>query len=213
MTQDQIEYRVSGKRASITLNRPDKSNALNGDMLLTLRDRFRKLSADTNIHALMITGAGHRSFCGGADLGEPDTMRNSALWDEVSGELSALPILSVALINGACIGGGMTLALGCDVRMGVPHSRFAYPVLRNRILPTRRDVDKLNALIGPGRTAMILLGGATVSSEEAHHWGLLDRVESSKVLLEEGSEICQAACEVERKHVVKFKAHLKDVAL
>ena len=87
--------------------------------------------------ALVITGAGDRVFSAGADLTElpagPDDPLYDA-WRELAETMAALPVLTVAMINGACIGGGMTLALGCDIRVCVSESSFAYPVLKNGIL-------------------------------------------------------------------------------
>ena len=120
-----LSENVNG-RLWITLNRPEKANAITHQMLRDLTDVFRAAADDTNLRAVVITGTGERVFSAGADLSElsADTKDSSvSLWDEVAESLNRLPLLTLAAINGPCIGGGMTLALGCDIRIGVPEAR------------------------------------------------------------------------------------------
>ncbi|RLA13787.1 MAG: enoyl-CoA hydratase/isomerase family protein [Gammaproteobacteria bacterium] len=162
MISKQIICDKNGPLWTLRLNRPDKANALSIEMLEALKTRLVEAAEDSALRALIITGTGERVFCAGVDLSElirePDDAQDS-LWKDVSGALNSLPILTIALINGDCIGGAMTLALGCDIRVSVPQASFSYPVLQNGILPGVEDVSRMRALMGPGRASAILLAG------------------------------------------------------
>ncbi len=209
MSTTLIQLEIKGKRAVLTLQRPHKANALNREMVTDLTRAVVGISANQQVHTLLVRGAGNRAFCAGADLTEAGTMQDEGLWKALSDTLLKLPVLSVALINGACIGGGLALALGCDIRIGVAHATFGYPVLRNGLMPGKADVTRLNAITGTGRTAMILLGGQKISAAEALQWGLLERIVPKEALESEGETISQVACDVERGQVIKVKQRLR----
>ncbi|MBO9452216.1 enoyl-CoA hydratase/isomerase family protein [Tropicibacter sp. R16_0] len=199
-----------GACLTVTVNRPDKANSLTTEMLVLLRDIFRKAATDDDLRAIIMTGAGDRVFCAGADLNTLyDAQNGPDPWDEMAEALRAVPILTVAAINGPCIGGGMTLALGCDIRICVPEARFGYPVLKNNVLPGQYDVDTLQALIGPGRSAAILLGGDTVSAEDAAAWGLIDRLTPPEALQDTCRSLCATALAAEGAHLKTLKSMLR----
>lgn len=162
MPSEQIVCAKNGPLWTLRLNRADKANTLSIGMLEALRSHFTAAARDPDLRVLMITGAGDRVFCAGADLAElkrgPDSEQDR-LWDEVSESLNDLPRLTIARINGHCIGGGLTLALGCDIRISVAQASFAYPVLKNGVLPGAVDAARLRGLVGGGRTSALLLGG------------------------------------------------------
>ena len=177
MSNDLIVRQRDGARLTILINRPEKANSLTPDMLVLLRDAFRDAADDDGLGTVVITGAGDRVFCAGADLNTLyDDQDNPDLWAEMAEALRNIPVLTIAAINGHCMGGGLTLALGCDIRLAVRGASFSYPVLKNNVLPGQYDVDSLRELIGPGRAATILLGGDVVSSADAVTWGLADRL-------------------------------------
>ncbi len=192
----------------VTLSRPEKANALTRAMLHRLHEIFLAAASDGALRALTITGSGERAFCGGADLSElsrdPEDPKD-AIWDVMAEALASLPVLTLALINGACIGGGMSLALGCDIRASVPQAIFAYPVLRNGLLPGRQDSARLHALIGPGRSSLLLLGGARIDADEAAGWGLVDRVVERPLLSRTAGELLETALEAEPLHLATLK--------
>ena len=199
-----------GACLTIAINRPEKANALTTDMLNALRDAFREAADNANLRAVILTGAGERVFCAGADLnalndqqGDPDP------WTEMADALAGIPVLTIAAINGPCMGGGLTLALGCDVRIGVPEARFAYPVLKNNVLPGQYDVDGLHDLIGPGRSSAMLLGGDVVTSADAVTWGLVDRLTSRDNLQQTCSDLCATALASDGTHLKALKSMLK----
>jgi enoyl-CoA hydratase len=208
MSNSDITVERDGGLWRVTLNRPSKANALSQDMLHELCCLFRAGAADNDLRALVIAGAGERAFCAGADLAEvptsPDDPAYTA-WRDLAKNLADLPILTIAMINGACIGGGLTLALGCDIRVCVPHSTFAYPVLKNGILLGERDANRLRDLIGPGRTSTLILGGSRIDANEAYTWGLVDRVVNGADLGQAVSELCETALNADREHLVTTK--------
>lgn len=193
---------------SVSIDRPEKANALTRAMLHDLRNTFREAAADKEVRVLTLTGSGDRVFCAGADLSELSTDPDDpadAIWDEMSTALATLPILTIALINGPCIGGGMTLALNCDIRLCLPDARFAYPVLRNGVLPGKRDCEKLKDLVGPGRSSMVLLGAETITAQEAETWGLVDRIVERTELVSTAAKLSATARTADRNHLMSIK--------
>ncbi len=200
----------------IILNRPDKANALTREMIGELTELFDLASEDDDLRVLTIEGAGGRVFCGGADLAqfiEDGRSGDDELWEDMSEALSAVPFLTIAKINGACIGGSLTLALGCDVRLAVPTAAFGYPVLRNGVFPTSQDGRKLDALVGPGRKALFLLGGSRVEADEALGWGLVDRIVASDGLDKATAELSQAALAAPPDHLQALKAYCRETSI
>jgi len=203
MTNNVLAER-NGGLLRVTLNRPEKANALNRAMREALTGHFRAAAEDPGLRALVITGAGEKAFCAGADLKEPGGLEDDS-WDEMSAALSALPQFAVAMINGPCIGGGLSLALGCDMRLAVPRAIFSYPVLRNGLLPGSIDAERLRALLGPGRASSLLLAGITLSAEEALTWGLVERLVAAEAMEEAIGAVCAAALGAERHHLQTLK--------
>ena len=103
------------------------------------------------------------------------------LWELV--EIAALPGLSIAALNGTLAGGAMGMALACDIRLAVPKAKFFYPVMKRGFLPQPSDPLRMAALIGPARTKLILLGGQTLTAQEALQFGLIERVVQPEALL------------------------------
>ncbi len=174
-----IDLAKDGGLWTVTLNRPGKANALSIAMLEQLDDIFAAAQDDQNLRALVVTGAGERVFCAGADLGEArsgSSITTNPIWESVSGRLSGLPCLTIAALNGTLAGGGFCLALACDLRIAVPDAKFFYPVLQNGFLPQPSDVKRMNALIGPSRSRLILLAGQKLAAPEAKEFGLIDRI-------------------------------------
>ncbi len=213
MADDHILAERDSEVLRIVLNRPDKANALTRDMIGDLTELFDLASEDDDLRVLTIEGAGGRVFCGGADLAqfiEDGQSGDDELWEDMSEALSAAPFLTIAKINGACIGGSLTLALGCDVRLAVPSAAFGYPVLRNGVFPTTQDGRRLDALVGPGRKALFLLGGARVDADEALNWGLVDRIVASDELDQATVDLSQAAFAAPLGHLQALKAYCRE---
>jgi enoyl-CoA hydratase/carnithine racemase len=210
MSNDNIVVQRDGSRLKIIVNRPEKANSLTADMLKSLRDSFSNAAIDDTLRTIVVTGSGDHVFCAGADLKTLyDNQNGPDLWSEMAKALHNIPVPTIAAINGPCIGGGMTLALGCDIRLAVPQAYFSYPVLKNNVLPGQYDVDCLHQLIGAGRAAIILLGGSEVSSDEALNWGLVDRLISLDNLEEACRSLSAIAVLSEGTHLKTLKSMLK----
>ncbi len=168
----------AGGRWTVTLDRPDRANALTADMLAELARIFARAREDEGLRVLVVTGAGERVFSAGADLDEARQggLTTSPLWEEVSNSLANLPVLTIAALNGTLAGGAFGMALACDLRIAVPEARFFYPVLKNGFLPQPSDVRRLNRLVGPGRARLILMAGQKLTAKEALACGLIERI-------------------------------------
>ena len=164
----------------ITLNRPEKANALTAAMLQELAEIAE---AAQQARGLIITGAGG-VFSAGGDLDEmTDGLATSALWERLSTAIAAVPGLSIAALNGTLAGGAMGMALACDIRLAVPQAKFFYPVMKHGFLPQPSDPLRMSALIGPARTKLILMGGQKLTAQEALQFGLIERVLEPEDLL------------------------------
>ena len=164
----------------ITLNRPEKANALTAAMLQELAEIAE---AAQQARGLIITGAGG-VFSAGGDLDEmTDGLATSVLWERLSTAIAAVPGLSIAALNGTLAGGAMGMALACDIRLAVPQAKFFYPVMKRGFLPQPSDPLRMSALIGPARTKLILMGGQKLTAQEALQFGLIERVLEPEDLL------------------------------
>lgn len=171
---------------TVTLNRPDKANALTEDMLRELAEAMR---AAQDARAVIITGVG-KVFSAGADLEAARAgLATSPLWEELSAAVASLPGLAVAALNGTLAGGAMGMALACDIRIAVPTARFFYPVMKLGFLPQPSDPPRMAALIGPARAKLILMGGQKIDAEEALRFGLIDRIVPPEDLLDEAQTL------------------------
>ena len=164
----------------ITLNRPEKANALTAAML---RELAEIAEAAQQARGLIITGAGG-VFSAGGDLDEmADGLATSEVWERLSTAIAAVPGLSIAALNGTLAGGAMGMALACDIRLAVPKAKFFYPVMKRGFLPQPSDPLRMSALIGPARTKLILMGGQKLTAQEALQFGLIERVLEPEALL------------------------------
>ncbi|AUR09403.1 enoyl-CoA hydratase/isomerase family protein [Phaeobacter inhibens] len=165
---------------TVTLNRPDKANALTAAMLEQLCDIAERAQ---EARGLIITGVG-RVFSAGADLDAARAgLATSPLWEHLSGAIADLPCLTVAALNGTLAGGANGMALACDLRIAVPTAKFFYPVMKLGYRPQPSDARRMAGLIGPARTKMILAAGQKISADEAHIFGLIDRIAASDDLM------------------------------
>lgn len=173
--------------AFVTLDRPDALNALNGETLLELGMAFDLVEADAEVRALVIHGAG-RGFCAGADLaGFADLddvfagREASLAGQDVMNSLAALPIPTVAALHGFAVGGGLELALACDLRVAAPGTRLGLPETTRGLIPGYGGTQRLPRLIGEARALDMILTGRLVDAEEALGFGLVARLADDPV--------------------------------
>ncbi|MDG1235462.1 MAG: enoyl-CoA hydratase/isomerase family protein [Amylibacter sp.] len=163
----------------VTLNRPDKANALTRGMLKEVADIAAKAHIDPDLRTFVITGAGDRVFCAGADVSDGEDMfefTRDQVWIDASQNIADLPCLTIAGLNGTLAGGGFALALACDMRIATPQAKFFYPVLKRGFLPQPNDVHRMTKLVGPARAKLILMAGQKLLADEALRIGLIDRI-------------------------------------
>ena len=185
----EISYAVEGPMALITINRPEKHNAISLDTLEELHRAVRQAANDDDVCVITITGAGGRSFASGSDLSEVlHRDLRKALEPIVQGladQLERTPKPTIAAIDGICMGGGLEVALGCDLRIATPRSRFATPEGKLGIIPGGGATARLPRLVGPGWAMEMMLMGDPIDAERALSIGLVTRLVAPEELLGE----------------------------
>ncbi len=185
-----VEIRDDGI-AVITLNRPEKLNALNAMVRKRLIEVFDELEANDDVRVVVIHGTGEKAFVAGADITEfaartADEQREVYSHRRIYETVADFPKPVIAAIHGFCIGGGSELALACDVRVGDRSSRISQAEIRIGLLPGGGGTQRLAHLVGRGHATIISLTGDFVEAEEAHRIGYLD------VLVEVGEHLNHA---------------------
>jgi enoyl-CoA hydratase/carnithine racemase len=182
MSHAPLELDRRGSVAIITNNRPDTLNALSRETLYAFGRLGRDLVADPKVRAIVITGAGDKAFCAGADLKERRGMSNDDIRVQVGLYRSELGVLDlspkpvVAAINGVALGGGLELAMMCDLRVAVAHAKLGLPETSLGIIPGATGTQRLPRLIGEGRANELVLLARRLTADEALAWGLINRV-------------------------------------
>jgi enoyl-CoA hydratase len=166
--------------ATLTVNRPDKLNALNRDTMSEIAAALERCESDEAIRALIVTGAGEKAFVAGADINElasmtpPEAEAAALRGQAVLRRLERLRKPSVAAINGFALGGGLELAMACAVRACAPEARLGQPEVRLGIICGYGGTQRLPRLVGRGRALELLLSGEAVDAQEAYRIGLVN---------------------------------------
>jgi enoyl-CoA hydratase len=183
-----IELARSGACAVITLARPEAMNALSFQILQEIGAAFDAVAQMKDVRALLITGAGEKAFCAGADIKElrnrelAEQKRGAELGQAVFAKLDKLPVVSIALVNGYAFGGGLELALACTFRLASQNAVFGQPEIKLGLIPGYGGTQRLPRLIGEGRALEIILTGRNVKADEAARIGLVTAVVESDLL-------------------------------
>ena len=186
----------------LRLNRPEKANALTGEMLEAL---VHAVEGAGEARALILTGEG-RVFSAGADLEAAAAgLATSPLWERLSGAIAAFPGLTIAALNGSLAGGACGMALACDLRIAVPGAKIFYPVMKLGYLPQPSDPARLAALVGPARAKLVLMAGARAEAEEALAWGLIDRIVPAEALIDTARALCADVLAASPAHAAAIK--------
>ena len=176
--------------ALLTVNRPEKLNALSGAVIGELGDAFGRVANDPAIRAAILTGAGEKAFVAGADIGElaalsPYEARAFALRGQaVFRQLETCGKPSVAAVNGFALGGGLELAMACTVRFASEDARLGQPEVKLGIIPGYGGTQRLPRLVGRGRAMELLLAGDPIPAAEAYRIGLVNAVMPREELLD-----------------------------
>ncbi|MFZ2071200.1 MAG: enoyl-CoA hydratase-related protein [Halobacteriota archaeon] len=178
----EVVYEKRGEVATIVLNRDKALNALNTVLLTALRAALEDAEADAGIRVIVLTGAGNRAFCAGADITELQEKsaieaRDWSLWvQEIMNYMERLRKPILAKINGFCLGGGLELAMGCDFRIATEKSIFGLPEINLAIIPGGGGTQRLTRLIGKTKALELLMTGAQIEALEALQLKLVNEV-------------------------------------
>jgi methylglutaconyl-CoA hydratase len=171
-----------GSVALVTLDRPDRMNALSRTLVARFGEIGRELSGLDDVRLVVVTGAGDKAFCAGADLKEragmsPDEVRALLLAYETElGWLETIAVPTLAAINGAALGGGLELALLCDLRIAAHHAVLGLPETSLGVIPGAGGTQRLPRLLGEARAKELILRAARLSAPEALILGLVNQV-------------------------------------
>lgn len=188
-----LEERV-GEVLLLTLNRPEKANAYHQPMLNALSSILTAFEHDESLKVVIFTGRG-RAFCAGADLNELKARSAEDGLNLLSGQLfdrlAALRKPSIAAINGPAVGGGLELALACDLRVGCAEGWMALPELQHGVIPAAGGIRRLTRLLGAARARAVILAGKHLDAGTAYTTGLLCELVSREALLNSALNLAQ----------------------
>jgi enoyl-CoA hydratase len=195
MTFDNLQIERDGAVAIVILNRPKVLNALNGQTLTELEAAMAALKADAAVGAIVLTGAGEKSFVAGADInelavqtpveGKEHARRGQLIFDAI--ENLGKPV--IAAVNGFALGGGCELAMACTIRLAADTARFGQPEINLGLIPGYAGSQRLPRLVGKGVALEILLTGDMISAQRAYEIGLVNRVVPAADLLAEAKKL------------------------
>jgi enoyl-CoA hydratase len=198
MTFETLLVERDGAVAVVTVNRPKVLNALNRQTIDELSKAMRDLGEDSGVRAVVVTGAGEKSFVAGADInelaalspaqGQSQMRRGQAVFDEI--EQLGKPV--IAAINGFALGGGCELAMACTIRIAGDTARLGQPEINLGLIPGYAGSQRLTRLVGKGRALEILLSGDMVPAARAYEIGLVNRVVPAADLMTEAKKTAGA---------------------
>jgi enoyl-CoA hydratase len=221
MRADSVVLDRDGAIATVTLNKPERMNALDRSMWVRLTEIFRSLDRDETLRCVVLRGAGDKAFAAGADIAEfanerADAAQAKRYGADVAVSLRALAECrhpTVALIQGACVGGGLLVAAQCDLRICNESARFGVPVKNLGLTEAYDELQGMMRVLGPAASLEILLEGRIWGAREAYEKGLVCRVVPDAGVVEEGyataRRIADGAPLVARWHK-KFVRRLTD---
>jgi enoyl-CoA hydratase len=187
--RDYLRVETADRIAVLTIDRPEKLNALNAHIVASLFDTLRELAADDEVRAVIITGAGEKAFVAGADIAELATMTPlSGMVVSRAGQdafrfLETMRKPVIAAVNGFALGGGLELALACHLRLASENARLGLPEVKLGIIPGYGGTVRLPRLVGRGRALELILTGEMIDAAEAYRIGLVNRVVPQPELL------------------------------
>jgi enoyl-CoA hydratase len=183
MEYEDIAVSKKGRIATVTVNRPEKLNAIRLQTMLEISDALRDIEADDQVRVLVVTGAGDKSFIAGADISimarEPDyiqTLHEFPRAQEITCQLENFRKPVICRINGYALGGGTEMALSCDIRIASENAVFGLPEIKLGIIPGYGGTQRLPRLIGMGKAKRLIFTGEHIDAQKALAFGLVDEV-------------------------------------
>lgn len=191
---DTVLREQEGRVAILTINRPDKLNALNHEVRDEMLAHLTAIETDDSVGVVVVTGAGEKSFIAGADIGEfegrsPLDQRHAMRSPRVFDVMAAYPKPVIAMINGFCLGGGCELAMSCDLRVASEKARFGQPEINLGLIPGGGGTQRMSRLVGLGHTMRLVLSGELIAATEAKEIGLVEMVVAAEELREKTIEL------------------------
>jgi enoyl-CoA hydratase len=181
----------------LTINRPEKMNAISNELTTELKKFLDKVEKDRELRVLVITGAGDKAFVAGADIKElidRDASQGREVTQErqeIFSRLENLQVPVIAAVNGYALGGGLELALACSIRIASDNAQFGAPEVKLGIIPGDGGTQRLPRLVGLGRAMEMILTGDFIEAQEAYRIGLVNKVVAQEKLMEEAMALAQ----------------------
>jgi enoyl-CoA hydratase len=194
-------FDLSNGLARVTIDRPDKLNALNATVIAELGDAVTRIETDAAVRGVILTGSGQKAFVAGADIAEltaQSPMEGKAraiLGQQVFRRLERCGKPVIAAVNGFALGGGCELAMACHIRIAAEHAKFGQPEVKLGIGPGYGGTARLPRLVGKGRALELLLTGGMIDAAEAYRIGLVNRVVPADKLLAEAETLLRTILE------------------
>lgn len=192
-----IQYESKERVGYVTINRPDKLNALNAKAKAELKELFTDLKSDGGVDIVILTGAGEKAFVAGTDikeLTELDTETGKKFSEGGQAVFNAIENLGkpvIAAVNGYALGGGCELALACSIRIASDNAKFGQPEVNLGIIPGYGGTQRLARLVGRGKAMELILTGDQIDAREALQIGLVNKVVPLKELKSEAEALAQ----------------------
>ncbi|MFN0163095.1 MAG: enoyl-CoA hydratase/isomerase family protein [Burkholderiales bacterium] len=195
-----IDFVIEDRIALITINRPERRNALDEEHYHLLSEAWARVRDDAGIRAAVVTGAGDRAFCAGADIKSllPNPVPLSEMWltqkDLILNRGMEIWKPVVAAVNGACMGGGVCMLLATDVRIAVPGARFALAEVKRGLVPGNGATQRILGQLPYPIAMEFMLTGDAIDAETAARWGLINRIVEPGKLMESAFEVARRIC-------------------
>lgn len=196
MEYKNIIIAFTNNTAKITLNRPDKLNALNVDTLKELYSAFIDINNNAEVSSVILTGSGEKAFAAGADIKEINKLnilegkKFSEFGQQVFRYIEQLTKPVIAAVNGFALGGGCELALSCHIRIASENAKFGQPEVNLGIMPGYGGTFRLSRIVGRGRALELIVTGDNIDAQEAYRIGLVNKVYPQKDLIAKAEELC-----------------------
>jgi enoyl-CoA hydratase len=217
MAFENVLIEKRGRIAIVTVNRPDKLNALNIATRKEILVAFEQLKGDDDVRVVIITGAGEKSFIAGADINEfagmtaikqRDVMKSGRAFDSVED----FPKPVIAMINGFALGGGCELAMSCDIRIASSKAKLGQPEIKLGIIPGGGGTQRMTRLIGEAKAMELILTGDMISAEEARQLGLVNHVFAPEELEAKTMELANRIADLSPVALAMAKASVKNAS-
>ncbi len=197
MSENPVLLSREGDLAIVTINRPDKLNALNREVLAGLLRVVEELTAAGGVRAMVLTGAGEKAFVAGADIAAMRTMGPaeakafSDLGHRLGDRMESAPFVVIAAVNGFALGGGCEMALACDLIYASDKSRFAQPEVNLGVIPGFGGTQRLSRRVGVGKARELLYTGDMIDAAEALRIGLVEAVVAHGTVVEHAKGVAK----------------------